>query len=349
MTRKGDADPAPDAIHAQLNAQTHYNIPPLFARAIVQSGPLADRHVWSIHRLDLIWAKMVKEAAAQAEAALPDTPQERIDSLRAVSAAKLIELGIVHCKVSTWGVFHDGAFVPPEIYHHDGTFREAKPKVEALILGDVADERSVFLPRAKRRGKAPLLHALHSLLSSEDAAKVEAAYKLDQELSVDELTVQMSYAAQDMRYLYPGDALAKAWPSAIRYHISLPNTFEEAGRSYKGMAHHSIDVMYLFRNYNRFFTERGMTTHTAVSDAMGRAWLLFMHGGEPWEHSARQGAHFGKRGMEIVQRDKVKEDEEEDRRLALWSSLGLVTAGRVANVWISEENDRVDAGEAFVP
>ena len=49
-----------DAIHAQISANAHLSAQrSLFSGAIIQSGPLAARHIWSIKRLDRIWNLIV--------------------------------------------------------------------------------------------------------------------------------------------------------------------------------------------------------------------------------------------------------------------------------------------------
>ena len=114
------------------------------------------------------------------------------------------------------------------------------------------------------------------------------------------------------------------------------------------MAHHAVDIIYLFRNYNHLFAERGLDTYLAVSDAMGTAWLDFVHGGEPWcGAECGQAAHFGKRGMEKTLRESVRMDAAQQARLRMWSEVGLVKVGQIANLWMSEQDSR-NEGEDFI-
>jgi hypothetical protein len=75
---------------------------------------------------------------------------------------------------------------------------------------------------------------------------------------------------------------------------------------------------------------------------MGRAWLDYFHGKEMWKGQAQGiSANFGEEGIKRVEvRDDVRLDHEQARRLAAWHQVGLYKVGRIANKWISEQNDR---------
>jgi len=137
-----------DAIHAQIVAHTHLSsLPSLFSRAIIQSGPLAPRHIWSIARLDRIWNKMLRGHG--------DSISDRIARLRGTDPDQLLRLAhdtaeVRHTarsvsdrsQVGTWGVFSDGIFVSPKAFDSESNFKPFRPRAEAVMIGDCADEVS---------------------------------------------------------------------------------------------------------------------------------------------------------------------------------------------------------------
>lgn len=122
--------------------------------------------------------------------------------------------------------------------------------------------------------------------------------------------------------------------------MSLPNPFPES-KDY-GLAHHAVDLIYLFRNCNDILAERGLKRHLKVSDEMGEAWLKFIYGEEPWK-GAEEGVmvHFSKAGMRLIKGgEDVRENEIQAERLAMWKEIGMVKVGRIANLWMSEQDSR---------
>ncbi len=114
------------------------------------------------------------------------------------------------------------------------------------------------------------------------------------------------------------------------------------------MAHHGIDIIYLVRNCNDFLVERGLITHLALSNAIGHAWMSFISGDEPWSGAAAgKAVHFGKGGVERVPREEVWVDVAQQERMRMWSGVSLADVGRIANLWMSEQDSR-DEGEDFV-
>jgi hypothetical protein len=201
----------------------------------------------------------------------------------------------------------------------------------------------VFIVRVTQRKMAPLIQALESELSKEQAEELLSMYGLSADSMMDDKTITiLSQIAQDLRYLNPTDELASCWSRASRYHVSVTNPFEEADSCHRGLAHHSIDLMLIFRNYNDAFAQRGLRRHLDLSDVMGRAWLDYFHGKEMWKGQAQGiSANFGEEGIKRVEvRDDVRLDHEQARRLAAWHQVGLYKVGRIANKWISEQNDR---------
>jgi len=107
------------------------------------------------------------------------------------------------------------------------------------------------------------------------------------------------------------------------------------------MAHHAVDLMYLFRDYNHFFAERKLRRQLEKSDAIGEAWLDFISGEEPWpSEQGLKAAHFGENGMELVTRYEVRMDSKQKDRLRMWAEVGLVKVGQIANLWMSEQDSR---------
>ena len=202
----------------------------------------------------------------------------------------------------------------------------------------------MYLDRVASRGLSPLLDALRDELSPNQVNHILDAYQIDRhaEAMTQETMVNLSYVAQDLRYLSTTDALTTAWPNSLRYHFSIPNPFPEATSSYFNMAYHGIDTLYLFRNYNKHFSTRHLDMDLAVSDGIGTAMLTFINGGKPWDVDC--GMQFGRDGVEVVRRDHVRGgDAEYEGRLTMWKDdVGMVKVGRIANLWISEQNSRGD-------
>ena len=182
------------------------------------------------------------------------------------------------------------------------------------------------MARSRQRGVKPLLETLSSTLSPGAARSILSAYSLTPESSTTDPSVvtSLSHLAQDMRYLYPTDALTSAWPASIRYHVSLPNPLPShnssaipetptvpssvpasaSPRKRPSLAHHAVDNMYTFRNYARYFDWHAYDRHLSVSDAMGEAWIAFISGHEPWPGAeTSRAAHFGHDGSLWTERE----------------------------------------------
>ncbi len=86
-----------DAIHSQIAANTHLSSQPsLFSRAIIHSGALAPRHIWSLERLDLIWSQILRQHV-QGQSG---TASERVAALRQSGSEELLHLAHTVAKVS---------------------------------------------------------------------------------------------------------------------------------------------------------------------------------------------------------------------------------------------------------
>jgi hypothetical protein len=62
---------------------------------------------------------------------------------------------------------------------------------------------------------------------------------------------------------------------------------------------------------------------------------------------SREGSSFRKGGVERVPREEVWVDVAQQERMRMWSEVSLADVGRIANLWMSEQDSR-DEGEDFV-
>jgi carboxylesterase type B len=130
--------PNPDSTHAQLSAQTFLSSRPMvFSRAIIQSGPLAARHIWTKKRYDRVWGRVLASFGVDS-----DSPAERVQAMRNIPPQELHRLTGGPAQVGTWGVHADGVFVPVSTYHADQTFKKGDPRADFVTIGDCADEVS---------------------------------------------------------------------------------------------------------------------------------------------------------------------------------------------------------------
>lgn len=196
----------------------------------------------------------------------------------------------------------------------------------------------MFLKRVKQRGPGALRCALSQRLAPETVEFILKMYGLDTPTDEATTVYKLSIIAQHLRYSSAIDANLVAWPKSSRYHVALVNPFPEASADHAGMAHHGIESLYLFRNYNREFRDRRLERYLAISDAIGEAWLDFVYGREPWPQEV--AAHFGKQGVTYPPRQSARQNPDDARQVDFWLNVGLVEVGRIANLWFSEQNDR---------
>ena len=88
----------------------------------------------------------------------------------------------------------------------------------------------------------------------------------------------------DVRFTLPTETLVQHWRSnsnsngkerkVFRYLLDEPNPWQPSAR-----AHHTVDLALLFNNYDLSFSPSARR----VAAEMGRRWILFVAGREPWD------------------------------------------------------------------
>jgi carboxylesterase type B len=94
---------------------------------------------------------------------------------------------------------------------------------------------------------------------------------------------------------------AKNGNKVYGYHFDRGNQFTGA---LNGVAHHAVDLQYIFGNFNDGFTDK---KDLDLSNALMRLWIGFANGKEPWaDYSSGKTLHITPEGdLTVVPREEV--------------------------------------------
>lgn len=269
------------SVHAHLLAGQD-----LFQQAISQSGvlrtigPVKVSDAYAEHRYRSLFEL------------LPPDGAQSLESLRAVQAEKLVELTF-----KQYGHALGGCFITDDTDCEDGFFPKntdwitVQPFCKRLMIGDCATEGMIMAPVMALLPPADAIKVLSStptLPSSVLSQFGLSSSKLDKLNHHDQAGMKLLTDLQnELAFHGQIEAVIAAAPadSTYIYRLDRPNSWP--GGPFAGIAHHTIDLLYLGGVPLRFPTAEAGKDRK-ISEAMLTHWTDFAAGKAPWRSAGTE-------------------------------------------------------------
>lgn len=311
-----------------VDAQLHAASPigrGLFKRAVMQSGCLdlgSPKPREKIIRTTQGLADLVERSNGEKD-------EGWVEKLRNASVRELIG-ALIKAKVGMWCVSDDGTFF-------DSPWDQAAgipDWCESLLIGDCGFEAYVWYPIFSRASAAGIHKAFTG--TRPHTARIFEIYKVP--VPSADSTPALRAAAfaftGDSIFSYPAHRLASRWRSVgkkvYEYCFDQPNPY-----TLELEAHHSVDLLYLFPNYDLPEKDR------VVAEAFQKHVLEFCRSGDPWKVGDGQVMGYGPAGeVRVI-------EKKERRRVAEWEA-SLKLFGRAELIKSTESLLRIQPEKSML-
>ncbi|CDK27222.1 unnamed protein product [Kuraishia capsulata CBS 1993] len=291
----------------------------LFKRAILQSGSISVCGIDDLESADKFYFRLLDQLGIDHN--LPG--DARVEQLLRIESSVMVE--------AQEALFKDQEFsiVPYVIDEHlfpsSGNPRipadsgyQIPEFVDSLMIGDTYEE---FGPRPEYLEKTPgpvLFAHLKQKASPELFEILTEHYDLYPDMTRDDLSTVGTALVTDSTFALPNFSLALLISSELPiycFHFDQKSDFEPT----KGMAHHSLDFIYIWNMFNEVFQD---PRSADLSRKMGTRFLEFANGLEPW--SRYEGIDpkyqiFGPDGADKVL--ALSEDLPRKKRYEAWKKI----------------------------
>ncbi len=199
--------------------------------------------------------------------------------------------------------------------------------------GDNGDEGNIFRQTALPATAANSLEeTATAVLGKAGKDRLLAAYGLDTWRDLDDATRadRLHRFPEDARFYLPSDVLQDAWPQAAFYHLAAKSPCQAS--LYPGDSFHTLDLLYLFANFDEFLEQEGKHQDIALGKRMRGAWLDFVYGKDPWQGAfTGTGATFDAGGDAYGEKMGARGDDEARReRVKVLRELGFAKIVNIA-------------------
>lgn len=274
--------------------------PAPFARAISMSGTINTIPVWSLEEHERRFRGLLRHlkidgADAAGLAKLRDAPQEAI-------AAATCE--IEGSMGATGNPCADGWYHSYRPSLRDGGIISPPDWLKGYMIGDVKDEAAMFRGCLHDQDYKSILDHFSGFLGEKHAADVLQRYGMSSDLSHEELDLRYEKMATEglfwlHTYLH---AHASKVERTYAYHF---NQLSQLDTSFKGLAHHAVELVFVFQTLEERMTEEEMK----LSRKLGSDFIQFAHGADPWRRFERGNwmvyGPDGKRALKSEDEDKA--------------------------------------------
>ncbi|BFZ61681.1 hypothetical protein YB2330_002754 [Saitoella coloradoensis] len=319
---------------AAVDTLLHSEIPEVkgaFRRACMMSGSVALMGVVppAVHEA-LVYEKVCSALSIPASLSLA----EKLAKLRAAPVETLVNLGLALPAMPVV----DGTYVPHLVTWDNMEDTTKVPTwCESVMVGDCKDDGWVYAllrpSLLKDRDLArTLAKALGSAFGADGKELARLLGLLDDYKGQQDALRRGANAIGELSFCRAAAAVARTWSQtqskAYLYHFDQPSSW--AGPN-EGMAHHALDIVYLFQSYHSQFTS---PAQIALSKQMGAMWIAFANGEEPWSpYEVDDGRKAMCIGPGECRVKTEKEDEAEGRRGEAWRVMERIGVGKVWEVF----------------
>lgn len=159
----------------------------------------------------------------------------------------------------------------------DGGIISPPEWLKGYMIGDVKDEAAMFRGSLHDQDYKSILGHFSGFLGEKHAADVLQRYGISGDLLHEELDLRFEKMATEglfwiQTYLH---AHASKVERTYAYHFDQVSQLET---SFKGLAHHAVELVFLFQTLEERMTEKEMR----LSRKLGADFIQFAHGTDPW-------------------------------------------------------------------
>ncbi|KAH8597396.1 Alpha/Beta hydrolase protein [Bisporella sp. PMI_857] len=285
---------------------------PLFNRAGIMSGTTA-----TAPPVDLA-LKEVEYLALLQYLDIDVADPERLRKLREIPVDLLVEsLSKIHIPVFS-GLKHDSFFTRgfPNWWTEDKLIGDCS-WVDDVMIGDSFFEGWIFSAELENISPSHIVNTITRALGPKHAAQLLGAYGLAANTDLNLAWTRCMYLFGDITFSNPTHKLANSLAlsttakkrNIYRYHLTLRNPIP--GSPFYQVPHHFVELLFLFGTLReRYSTQIARD----LSDEVGKRWLKFGAGKEPWDRYEED------RKVMIISGDnkwvsRTKENDEKESKL----------------------------------
>ncbi|KAJ5245545.1 hypothetical protein N7489_005641 [Penicillium chrysogenum] len=276
--------------------------PAPFHRVIAMSGHLNTIPTWTLSHHEKRYCALLKYLHID-----PDSPST-LDQLRNVPQ-DVVSRATIHV---------EGIFNATGNPCDDGVFHAVTPSFNAIsspaswlkgyMVGDTLDEGMIFYESFCEDNFSTIRAGIASRVGVDAADTILELYGVTSDLPKDELVKRM----EDMA----GDAAFKAHNWVAAHRSDIPQTFgyhfDQAcahESSFKGLAYHALDLLYLFLNFDEHMTQG----QRELARTMANHFIDFAHGKDPWPRVSN-GASWIRYGQNDIHKVVTEAEDERVRK-----------------------------------
>ncbi|KAK7424323.1 hypothetical protein QQX98_000591 [Neonectria punicea] len=283
--------------------------PAPFHRAIAMSGHLNTIPTWTLNRHEKHYQALLRYLGID-----PESPST-LDQLRRVPQDV-----VARATIPVEGIFN--ATGNP---CHDCVFHNVKPSFNAIasppswlkgyMVGDVLDEGMIFYESFCEDDFSTVRAGLASWIGPDAADVVLELYGVTPDLAIDKFVERMEEMA--------GDATFKAHNWVAAHRSRIPQTFgyhfdqvcAHEG-SFKGLAYHALDLLYVFLNFDDQMTEGQQKLGRTMADH----FIDFAYGKDPWPRIT-QGRSWMRYGQNDAHQVITEAEDEQVRKYSRMQTI----------------------------
>ena len=237
---------------------------PLFRRAILQSGLVRGAYPKSRTEHDAIIAHLCQFCNVD------QSQEDWRMKLQSIASDKIVA-ALSTAKIVVMPYADDGEFFDAPWQETTATW------VDSIMVGDCGFEAAVYVPWVKFWTTASLTQYFSS--SKKHGTALMATYNLTKD-STDAEAKQIGLDfLNDGMFAHPAYAVAQRYKAAsvpvYQYIFDQVNPFDPSAK-----AHHSVDLLYLFRAFD--LSKTAEATAEEFSKSVQEKWVTYATGGTPW-------------------------------------------------------------------
>lgn len=297
--------------------------PATFHRGISMSGSLHTWPVWSLEQHERRWNVLLKRFG------IDPLASDALDRLRDVPEA---EIAVATCPIegtidATGNMCDDGWFYASS--PSPGKYTSPPAWLNSFMIGNVTHEGMIFSHNLSVQTLELARQRLSIFLKEPEIELVLRAYGINPSASTDDWKRNLEQMVADglFGFLDRRHAQASEIPT-YAYHFDQKSTLDGL---YTGLAHHAIDIGYVFLNMKEQMTDG----QRRIASKVAGDFLDFAYGREPWEQYNKRS-----RWMRYGPDDTCAMiSEEEAEPVRKYSRMNAIVNAGIFESWVTAMDD----------
>ena len=267
---------------------------PLFKRVILQSA--ATFGTATLQQKDAEYQRLLSAFNIKNE-----TAHERLEALRQVPVHKLVQIAPSLSGSPMFPFYGSPSLFPNggPTYLTQADLLQGCSWVDSLIIGDCQNEGNVLFNLLRGREPKRFVSQLLSTFGSSSANKILDIYNITPTMDPILFFTSLMPLVGDIVFNEPMlslcDHLATMTSKPIyRYTLALSNPFPGPHHDSHVAGPHAVDMLYLFNTLTTRYPVHRDKFYERQAREMGRRWIAFAYGKDPWERYLPDQDHGGK-------------------------------------------------------